>query len=176
MSALPTLADELATMAPNTPAPDASFDADLEEFGPRLSIKDARQLRALRAFVRLGKVGEACKAAGVTYGTWYRWRNEDPEFERASEYAKEILANELEEVGMQRAKEGSDSLLMFFLRALRPKYRDKQTIEVVSPDVQSRLSRQADAIMEVCRATIADPDLRAAVATSIANRLREIWT
>ncbi|MDB4876438.1 MAG: hypothetical protein JWM41_2884 [Gemmatimonadetes bacterium] len=169
---LPSLAEDLARIAPAPTAPELD---DLDEFGPRLTLKDVRQLRALKAYVASGRVNTACKAAQVQYSTWYRWIAEDRDFARAFEQAKEMLADDLEGVAVERAKEGSDTLLITLLKALKPeKYRDKQTITIVSPDVQGRLSRQADAIMEVCR-THLPREQAAAVASMIANRLREIW-
>jgi hypothetical protein len=155
---------------------DPELAGQIEEFGQRFDLKEVRQLRALRAYIRAGKVKTAIEAAGVTYGTWYRWVNEEPEFKRALEFAKTIAADELEEIAFEKAKD-SDTILLALLKAHRPeKYRDRQTITVVSPDVQGRLQRQADAIMEVCRMEISDTALRARVASGLATRLREIWT
>lgn len=189
-SALPSLADEILRLAPAaaeamlrrdgvipSPAADAIDADDLAEFGPRLSLKEVRQLRALKAFAIGGHVGNACKAAGVKYSAWYRWIDEDPDFARALEQAKDMLADEIEGVAITRAKEGSDTLLLALLKALKPeKYREKQTITLVSPDVQSRLARQADVIVEVCRREIADATERARVIAALAGGLREVWS
>jgi hypothetical protein len=49
-------------------------------------------------------------------------------------------------------------------------------IEVVSPDVVSRLEQQASAILEACNQVLEDRQLAGLVASTIANRLRKIWT
>lgn len=153
-------------------------DSDYDEFGaPYISLKDVRQQRALRALLSgVTSIKDICAHAGIKYGTWYRWKNEDPEFRRLYDRALQAIAEELEPNAMERAKE-SDVLTMFFLKAWNPeRYREKQVVTVISPDVVSRLGQQADAIMEVCRELIADRDLAALVATTIAGRLRQVWT
>lgn len=152
-------------------------DEDYADFGPRFrSIKDVRQLRALDAFLRTGSVAKACAAAGVTYGTWYRWKKEDREFRRTYDRCLEEIAGDLEVVGLERARDSSDPLLMFFLKAAKPeKYRDRQIIEVVSPAVTTRLAQQADAILNICRMEL-DAEAGATVASKIADALRAIWT
>ena len=89
---------------------------------------------------------------------------------------RQDLADDLEAEAFKRAREGSDALLMFLLRAHRPeRYRDRQVIEVVSPDVISRLEQQASAILEACNSVLEDRQLAGLVASTIANRLRKIW-
>lgn len=150
-------------------------DANYDEFGaPFVSLKDVRQVRALRAVLSGKSIKDACTFAGVQVGTWYRWKHEDPDFRRMYDRALQAIAEELEPQALERAKE-SDALTMFFLKAWNPdRYREKQTVTVVSPDVTGRLSQQADAIMEVCRELL-DRDQAALVASRIAGRLREIW-
>lgn len=131
---------------------------------------DAEKARALVQFRELGTVKAACEAAGIGRRTWYDWLEADPEFASLVMAANEDVTDELEAEAIKRAKakDGSDTLLTFLLRARRPQlYREKQVIEVVSPDVQDRLQRQADAIMAIC-----PPE----TAQQLAAALREIWT
>jgi hypothetical protein len=89
---------------------------------------------------------------------------------------RQDLADDLEAEAFKRAREGSDTLLVFLLRAHRPeRYRDRHVIEVVSPDVVSRLEQQASAILEACNQVLDDRQLANLVASTIANRLRQIW-
>jgi hypothetical protein len=89
---------------------------------------------------------------------------------------RQDLADDLEAEAFKRAREGSDTLLVFLLRAHRPeRYRDRHVIEVVSPDVVSRLEQQASAILEACNQVLEDRQLAGLVASTIANRLRQIW-
>lgn len=173
---LPSMAAEVARIAPPPPPSTQDDLDDLAEFGPRYTLKDIRQLRALKAFAVSGKVIDSCKAAGVKYSTWYRWIEEEPDFARALEHVKEILADDLEGVAMQRARDSSDTLLIALLKALKPdKYRDRQTVTVVSPDVISRLQRQADVILEVCKRELPEKADAARLASALANALREVW-
>ena len=68
---------------------------DKDDFGPRYSICEAKQQRALLAFLHAnGSVKAACTAVGVKYGTWYRWRRTSCEFEDAYQRALAALADE----------------------------------------------------------------------------------
>lgn len=168
------MSDDLAQLAPAPSAPVGyTADEDDEEFGP-YSLKEGRQIRALKAFVRSGKVKAACEAAGVKYATWYRWINEEPEFRRAANAARRMLVGELEDEGIARAKDGSDVLIKFFLEAWDERYKSKQTIVVVSPEVQNRLKLQAEAIFDLCKQHL-DPDTATFFGSAIVTRLSEIW-
>lgn len=93
--------------------------------------------RFLAAFELNGIVSYACKAAGVPRSTVYLWREQDPEFARAMEEAKEVAIESLEAEAIRRATnadDASDLLLMFMLKAARPeKYRENQRVEHVGP-------------------------------------------
>jgi hypothetical protein len=65
------------------------------------------------------------KASGVSRATAYRFRGHDRAFAEAWDDAIEEAVDMLELEAHRRAIEGSDRLLMFVLRALRPeKYRE----------------------------------------------------
>lgn len=146
----------------------------LDDFG-EMTLKDARQLRALKAFARLGKVGEACEAADISRWTWNDWKKNDHEFNAVYQQILEVSTDELEMEGLKRAADGSDTLLMFFLKTRRrEKYGDKHVIEVVSPDVQRRLVAQADAIMQLCAMELPEPH-RTTFPAKLAAALREVW-
>jgi hypothetical protein len=90
--------------------------------------------------------------------------------------ASEHVSDELEEEAIARAENGSDTLLMFLLRARRPMiYREKHTITVVSPEVVTRLGRQAEAIMRVCRAEL-EPHVAASLIRKLAEALGQVWS
>lgn len=93
---LPSRPDE-PTDAIRQPNPDVDVDdANEPELQREWSIVEAKQQRALSAFVHSGKVKTACAAVGVKYGTWYRWRRESREFERAYQRALVLLSGERE--------------------------------------------------------------------------------
>jgi hypothetical protein len=138
----------------------------------RLTAKE----RALAKFMQIGTVKGACAAAGVPRRTWYNWMESDASFAALVVDASEHVSDELEEEAIARAKNGSDTLLMFLLRARRPfVYREKQTIEVVSPDVQNRLVRQADTIMRFCATELPEP-YNSTFARKLATALVEVWS
>lgn len=108
---------------------------------------DATKARALRAYARTGTVKAACEAAQIARRTWYDWMQDDEAFAKAAVDAREAVADELVEEAVQRAKDGSDTLIIFLLKSMRrSEYGDKQTITVTSPDVQGRLVQQAQLI------------------------------
>lgn len=67
-----------------------------------------------------GNVRRSCEAAGVSRKVAYQRRNESPAFAKRWDDALEDACDELEEVARSRAKESSDTLLMFLLKAHRP--------------------------------------------------------
>jgi hypothetical protein len=94
--------------------------------------KEACIPKFLRVFAECGNVLAACRAAGIGRRTYYRWRATDPEFDAACRHAADDALDSLEEAGWQRARETSDTLLIFFLKAGRPeKYRDRATLEIL---------------------------------------------
>jgi Bacteriophage Sf6, terminase small subunit-like len=75
-------------------------------------------------------VGAAARSAGFARRTAFEWKAEDPDFAAAWEEAYESGTDAIEEVAIARAKEKSDSLLMFLLKSRRPdKYRERSAHE-----------------------------------------------
>lgn len=78
-----------------------------------------------------GNVTFACRKADVTRYTAYKHRAEDPKFEQAWDDAIEDSVSLLEAEARRRALNGSDRLLEFQLKALRPeKYRERTDVRV----------------------------------------------
>ena len=70
-------------------------------------------------------VSKACDAAGIGRRTAYDWRDADEELAAEWDDAVETGTDVLEDEAVQRAKNGSDTLLIFMLKARRPeKYKD----------------------------------------------------
>ena len=92
----------------------------------------------------LGKLAEgmsitaACKAAVIARSVYYQWRDEDAEFAALADEALEAGTDRLEDIANFRATrpiDGSDTLLIFLLKARRPeKYRDNSKVEISGPD------------------------------------------
>jgi hypothetical protein len=86
-----------------------------------------RKNKALDAYRKLGTVVAACQAAGVGRRTWYWWRSEDPAFLEAVHEAEDAVADSLEQEAIRRAIDGSDLLLIFMLKSLKPaKFKDRR--------------------------------------------------
>ena len=119
----------------------------------RTAEKGTQKERFLRSLARHGVVGRAAKTAGIGRTTAYEWRDEDEAFSRAWDAAVEDGTDKLEREAVRRAAEGtlkpvfqggeqvgeirefSDTLLIFLLKARRPKvYVDRLRAEVSGPD------------------------------------------
>ncbi len=97
-----------------------------------------RRIELFLAELRKGRsIASSAAAAGIARRTVYNWREADEEFARQWDEAIEEGIDRLEDVAMQRAVAGSDTLAIFLLKANRPdKYRDTQRL---SFDSQSQL-------------------------------------
>jgi hypothetical protein len=123
---------------------------------PAPAIRQPKKRAFLAAYARLGTVRSAALAAHVARDTHYEWLRTDPEYAAAFEQAKDDAADLLEEIALERARgfdvvahdehgnvlrdergepivvrRGSDTLLIFTLKALRPdKFRDNARVEL----------------------------------------------
>ena len=89
----------------------------------------------LSAFKNCANVTRACEIADIARATFYSWLKEDPEFKAAYEAAREEAVEVLEEEAIRRATiGGSDTLLIFLLKGMRPdKYRENRAVQVSGP-------------------------------------------
>ncbi len=130
---------------------------------------DSQKARALARYREVGTVRGACHAAGIGRRTWYNWLEEDRDFASLVQEVRDDVADELEEEASRRAKaqNGSDKLLIFLLKALRPsKYRENVKVDMVSPIVREKV-RQTVSIIRT--------ELDATAAARLLNRLNEVW-
>jgi len=73
-----------------------------------------------------GNIRHSCEKAGIARSIAYKWRKEDKNFADKWNEAKEDAIEALEYEARTRAIKGSDVLLMFLLKSLRPeKYRER---------------------------------------------------
>ena len=88
--------------------------------------------KVLDAYAEKGTVTAACRCAGISRETFYRWLKEDPKFKAAVDDAYEQVTDDLEESALERAKK--DTTLTIFLLKGRKRgvYGDKQ--ELSGPD------------------------------------------
>jgi hypothetical protein len=97
----------------------------------------------LAAYIENGNITRAAEIAEIERQNHYNWINEDPNYVKAFEYAKEAAADRLEQEARRRAVEGvdkpiyykgrkidtikeySDTLLIVLLKGIRPeKFRE----------------------------------------------------
>ena len=116
----------------------------------------------LAAFRNAGVVRSACAAANIeSNATVYRWRKADPEFAAQWEIAQDEAADILEAIAIDRARRspkdgGSDVLLIFLLKALRPhKYRENVHLSGHVGVTASDMAREADAYLREQDASVA---------------------
>lgn len=136
---------------------------------PLFSGPDAQKARALVKYRECGTIRGACEAAGIGRRTWYNWLEEDKAFAAAVDEAKEDVADELEETAATRAKakDGSDLLLIFLLKALRPsRFRENMRIDLVSPIVREKVRQTVSLIRSSLTPELCDPLLK---------KLSEVW-
>jgi hypothetical protein len=94
--------------------------------------KGDRMLKALS----LGKsITTAAKAEGVDRTTYYAWRESEPGFAEAADAAIEAGIDILEDEAYRRAKNTSDTLLIFLMKSKRRSiYGDKWQGELTGKD------------------------------------------
>lgn len=107
-----------------------------------------------------GFVGKACEAVGISKQSVHNWRELDPAFAADWDRAVDLATEDLEKEARRRAYQGveepvfyqgeicghvqkfSDTLLMFTIKARKPEYRDKITIDVnkLDADIERELA------------------------------------
>ncbi len=92
------------------------------EIGPAEShgISHPKKCAMLTALAKTGNVAAAARAIGVARRTHYDWAASDPDYVLASRQAMEEAADVLEAIARKRAIVGSDTLLIFLLKSVRP--------------------------------------------------------
>jgi hypothetical protein len=85
----------------------------------------ARMRAFLAAFERTGSKTEAARLAKIDRKLHYRKFESDPLYRKAFEEVEQRAIDGLEDEAWRRARKGSDGLMMFLLRGLRPeRYRE----------------------------------------------------
>jgi hypothetical protein len=115
---------------------------------------------ALSAYVEYGTVTAACRVARIGRRTFYDWAGKDPEFAAQLKDAREQVTDDLEQEAINRAHAGSDTLLIFLLKSLRPEvYRENVKMEHSGPggkpiEVSSkRVEEYDDVLKEIAKET-----------------------
>jgi 20S proteasome alpha/beta subunit len=105
--------------------------------------RDNQKKRFIETLTLQGTVSHAAQAAGVSRMTAYRWRESDREFASQWDEAMETAVDAVENALYQKAVSGDTVPMIFYLKAHRPIYRDRVTINIaqVQSEVEERLAQ-----------------------------------
>lgn len=91
----------------------------------RPSTKTLWRPAFLKVLANTGNIRASCQAAGISRPEALRAYERSPKFRKEWDEAMEDAADALAALAWKRAREGSDPMLMFLLRAVRPEtYRE----------------------------------------------------
>ena len=93
-------------------------------------ITHPKKRSMLAALSKTGNISAAARAAQICRRTHYDWLDSDPSYCPAVRQAWEEAADVLEACARKRALIGSDTLLIFLLKSVRPeKFRERYEVE-----------------------------------------------
>lgn len=99
-------------------------------------------------------VSQVCRDLGISKRTAYDHKQANEEFSDQWDAAIKIGLGELEDIAFKRATDGSDTMLIFLLKAYDPsKYNDRQQVQV-SGDVNVQVTL-AETIAKAREAAVA---------------------
>lgn len=103
-----------------------------------------RKCQFLAAYRETGVLYRAALRARIHRTTVYKWLDKDPAFATALQDCHEDTYDDLEACGLEKAKAGDPILTMFYLKAHRPKFRDRVTLDInaMRNEIQSRLHKR----------------------------------
>lgn len=85
----------------------------------------------LAALRETGRITTAAQIVGHSRNTLYEWKLDDPDFALEWEAAFTQAADSLEDEAVRRAMSGSDLLLIFLLKGLKPdRYREQRHLTI----------------------------------------------
>ena len=105
--------------------------------------RDRQKKRFLAALTAQGTVYHAAQAAGISRQTAYRWHREDPDFAEQWDEAHENAVDVVESTIYQQAIGGNTLAAIFYLKAQRPKFRDRLNIDIeqVRGEIEERIAQ-----------------------------------
>jgi len=110
---------------------------DSSEFIPLLDYSfsgDNATVERKRIFISAyreeGSIYHAALVARINRKTAYRWIESDPEFAQALEESKEDCYDKAETSLFKKVLKGDTLSTIFYLKAHRPKFKDKLTIDI----------------------------------------------
>lgn len=103
-----------------------------EEQADDLAGLTPRQRKFLQAYEETASISQAARAANIHRSTHYQWLK-DEAYRRAFQEIQATLGDLLLDEAVRRALAGSDQLLQFLLRGLKPEIFNRQQVEVIPP-------------------------------------------
>ena len=89
-----------------------------------------------------GIVSSACKAAGISRMTFYRWYNEDPDFKEKVDDVKELQKDFCEALILKKMKDGDTTMLIFYAKTQMKDKGYTERRELVGKDGESLITKQ----------------------------------
>lgn len=135
--------------------------ADNEDLGLFHNITHGKKRAFLTAFAGCGNIRQSAESVGCSREIHYFWLRNDKEYEAAFIEAERVAVTSLEDEARNRAMNGSDTLLIFLLKGLRPdRYKDRsQVTHDFSSTSDADLLREGAAIIARAKAQGSDgPD------------------
>jgi hypothetical protein len=104
--------------------------------------RNTQKKKFIKALTLQGTVSHAAQAAGVSRNTVYRWRDDDPEFAILWDEAHEQAVDSVESVLFQKALSGDTICMIFYLKAHRPIYRDRLSVDIqqLKSDIEEKMA------------------------------------
>ncbi|NIP94503.1 MAG: hypothetical protein GWO24_14090 [Akkermansiaceae bacterium] len=119
----------------NAPEPEGGNGSKPKKSGPPVPTEEQRET-FLEAFAQTGNVTDSAQRAGVSVRSINRLRRADGDFDREFTEARRDALVGIEDKALELAREGSETLIKFMLKAHRPEryddsirrehYREKQ--------------------------------------------------
>jgi hypothetical protein len=105
--------------------------------------RDRQKKRFIDALTAHGTVYHAAQAAGISRQTAYRWQRDDSEFADQWDEAIENAVDVVESTIYQQAIGGNTLAAIFYLKAHRPIYRDRVSIDIeqVKSEIEERMAQ-----------------------------------
>jgi len=117
---------------------------DRHKYSMRLTLAE-RKAVCLDAYLYCGTETSACAMLGFGRSAWQKWIVKDEDFRLAADEVTKSVADNLEQEAILRAYNGSDILLMFLLKGLKPdKFLERQETNInVNSDAIRRFFERA---------------------------------
>ncbi len=91
-----------------------------------------------------GIISSACRAAGVSRMTYYRYYNEDPEFRERADDIKELQKDFAESLILKKMKEGDTTMLIFYAKTQMKDRGYSERKEITGSDGEDLFHKDID--------------------------------